>query len=208
MPREFTTLTLFACLLLPCAAANAAFIEFDWKSAGDNLITFDTNTGLEWLDATQSLNNSYNYINTQFGVGGDFEGFHYATTDEVTEFMRNAGWPLSLGLQFSTLAYEPLLLVQSLVGVTQDLGFMQITSGATGDPLFGARASVQIYVHPSDKTALGYLAVVDDSTAYPEIGSWLVRAHAPEPGSYALMLAGLLGWMAVRGNSRRLNVHG
>lgn len=202
MSRQLTMLTLLGSLFLPCAAGNAAFIELDWKSTGDNLITFDTNTGLEWLDVTQSVNNSFNYINTQFGAGGDFEGFHYATTDEVSEFMRNAGWPLSFGLQFSTLAYEPLLLIQSLVGVTQDLGFMQITSGATGDPLFGARASVQIYVHPSDETALGYLAVVDDSTAYPEIGSWLVRAHAPEPGSYTLIIAGLIGWAATRRKRR------
>jgi len=168
--------------LLPYAPANAAFLERDWKSAGDKLITLDTNTGLEWLDVAESTNYSFNYVNSQFGVGGDFEGFRYATTSEVKEFITNAGWPVFGSTIFSPEAYEPLSLVQSLVGVTQDLGYMRITTGATADLNFGVRDGVSVYVSTTDQQGLTVLGGGwDDSVADPLVGSWLVREAIREP---------------------------
>jgi len=168
--------------LLSYAPANAAFLERDWKFAGDKLITLDTNTGLEWLDVAESTNYSFNYVNSQFGVGGDFEGFRYATTSEVKEFITNAGWPVFGSTIFSPEAYEPLSLVQSLVGVTQDLGYMRITTGATADLNFGVRDGVSVYVSTTDQQGLTVLGGGwDDSVADPLVGSWLVREAIREP---------------------------
>ncbi len=41
------------------ANANAGLISIDWKTAGDNLITYDTNTGLNWLDLTETVGDTY-----------------------------------------------------------------------------------------------------------------------------------------------------
>ncbi len=42
----------------------------------------DTQSGLDWLDVTASANRSYNDVSSQFGSGGDFDGWRYATAAE------------------------------------------------------------------------------------------------------------------------------
>jgi len=44
--------------------------------------TTDTETELDWLDVSASVNKSYNYVSNQFGLGGQYEGFRYATAKE------------------------------------------------------------------------------------------------------------------------------
>ena len=52
--------------------ANAAIID-------NGSYTTDTESGLDWLDVTLSINRSYSDVSSQFGSGGDFEGWRYAT---------------------------------------------------------------------------------------------------------------------------------
>jgi hypothetical protein len=54
-------------------------------------ITYDPNTTLWWLDLSLSTNRSYNDVSSQFGVGGDFDGFRYATGQEVSILFTDAG---------------------------------------------------------------------------------------------------------------------
>lgn len=49
----------------------------------------DTTSGLEWLDVTASSNRSYNYVSSQFGVGGEFAGWRYASGLEFNELVSN-----------------------------------------------------------------------------------------------------------------------
>ena len=42
--------------------ASAALIEQDLFTSGDGLITLDTSTGLEWLDVTETLGQTYNAV--------------------------------------------------------------------------------------------------------------------------------------------------
>ncbi|RDH82473.1 MAG: hypothetical protein DIZ80_09280 [endosymbiont of Galathealinum brachiosum] len=65
---------------------NAEIVSIDWKTSGDNLITLDTSSGLEWLDLTATSNRSYNTINSSFGENQEFEGWRYATYSEVGTF--------------------------------------------------------------------------------------------------------------------------
>src|SRR4051794_27118202 len=62
-------------------------------------ITYDPNTGLRWLDVTQSTNRSFNDVSSQFGRGGDFYGYRYATAAEVGTLFMNAGLPITEGPQ-------------------------------------------------------------------------------------------------------------
>jgi len=51
--------------------------------------TTDTETGLDWLDVTASVEKSYNYVSSQLEVGGKYEGYRYATAREFNTLVSN-----------------------------------------------------------------------------------------------------------------------
>jgi hypothetical protein len=74
-------------------SANAVVINADWKVAGDGLAMLDVTNNKEWLDLTQTVDMTYDYVSSQFGVGGVFEGWRYATQDELNAMFTSAGVP-------------------------------------------------------------------------------------------------------------------
>jgi hypothetical protein len=64
-------------------SANAELISIDLNVEGDNLVTLDTQTGLEWLDI--SLTNGRRHYDIQ---GGAY-GFRIPTNEEVDAFFTN-----------------------------------------------------------------------------------------------------------------------
>ncbi len=85
--KAFNYYSLFLCL---GSAAEAGVMIGDDAVFGAGSITIDTDTGLEWLDWTESTNRSYNDVSGQFGAGGDFEGWRHATR-AVTHFTNKYG---------------------------------------------------------------------------------------------------------------------
>jgi hypothetical protein len=67
-------LAAVACYALPAHAAI--------NDSADHSYLSDTATGLDWLDVTASVNMSFDQVSAQFGVGGTFEGWRYASGDE------------------------------------------------------------------------------------------------------------------------------
>lgn len=61
--------------------ASAAFVPTDWKSSGDGLATLDTETGLEWLDLTQTGGKSINEVKALLGT--TYEGWRMPTYEEI-----------------------------------------------------------------------------------------------------------------------------
>ena len=53
---------LGALVLLVSVQSNAALVERDLFSPGDGLVTFDSSSGLEWLDMSLTLELSYNDV--------------------------------------------------------------------------------------------------------------------------------------------------
>ena len=53
--------------------------------------TTDTTTGLDWLDVTASLGRTFNDVNSQFGVGGDFEGWGFARLCQARNWRSTIG---------------------------------------------------------------------------------------------------------------------
>lgn len=78
-------------LVSTAGTANAGFLSLDWKDTGDNKATLHEETGIEWLKLTNTSNMSHNYVQSQLGVGGLFEGWRMATVSEVT-FVNNTIW--------------------------------------------------------------------------------------------------------------------
>lgn len=59
-------LTVFvALLLLQTGQASAVLISADYSSgSGDGLLTRDTDSGLDWLDITLTVNQTYDQVRT------------------------------------------------------------------------------------------------------------------------------------------------
>ena len=72
-------------------SANVIPTEADWKVAGDGLITYDANTGLEWLDLTVTAGMTHDDVFAQLGSGGAYEGWHFASTSQVSTLWDNFG---------------------------------------------------------------------------------------------------------------------
>ena len=80
--------------LVISTSVNADLIDNNWVINGDafQFSMIDTSTNLEWLDVSFTYNVSYNFvINNYLAPGGQYEGFRYATTDEVLHLWSQAG---------------------------------------------------------------------------------------------------------------------
>lgn len=67
--------------------ATAAFLPTDWKLQGDSLATLDTESGLEWLDLTQTDGKSINQVKDLLSTS--LSGWRFPTVSEVDRMMRN-----------------------------------------------------------------------------------------------------------------------
>lgn len=72
-------------ILAYCGLTKADVVVLDHPIHGVGSITRDTIQGLDFLDVTLSTGRSYNDVSGEFGIGGDFEGFRYATESEVLQ---------------------------------------------------------------------------------------------------------------------------
>ena len=116
--------------------ANATLVSF-LEDHGH--YTTDLDTGIDWLDVTESVNKSYNYVSSQFGVGGEYEGWRYATAAELENMLTrifNHTLDPNGGLHYVAYADESLDPYVSLFGNTQD-SYCIATWSTSCDARFG-----------------------------------------------------------------------
>ncbi len=89
---RFVAAALTATIVLP-GSASASLVQSDLVSgSGDGFITLDTGTGLEWLDLTQTVGQSYNDVAAGFSDISKIQfGFSFANMSQVGELYTNAG---------------------------------------------------------------------------------------------------------------------
>jgi hypothetical protein len=193
-------------------AVRGGVLSADWKSAGDNLLTRDQVSGFDWLDLTVTQDRSYNFVESQFGTGGLYEGFRHATRPELEAFLTSAGIPTIDWHSFENQV--PVRDLIELVGATNPVGDMFFGPYAKGsfngtDPFADGIHSVLFLQSPFRDPIIGYSnfttgVVYDDSSDFWG-GHWLVRenvaepATVPEPGSLTLWMSavacfGLVVW--------------
>ena len=110
-------LGLIACLSF---SANASLI------AESNYVV-DTAQGLDWLRWDETNNRSYNDVASNFGIGGDFEGWTYATASQAETFLANFGFS-----NYSTTAQR-----SSEDSFNELTGLMGIESTSTQSWIYG-----------------------------------------------------------------------
>lgn len=129
---------IFVCwlLLLISLPANSALIDL-------GPVTRDTSTNLDWLDLTETNGRSYNDVSSELRVGGEFEGWRHATSEEALTLWANFGLPVpsQASTVFTPQEYAAFVNAVSMLGNTYlesdparfDLGAVGMTS-TTKDP--------------------------------------------------------------------------
>lgn len=197
--------------------ANAAVISIDGDFGSDTL-TYDTSSGLQWLDLGFTQNQSYLQVNAQLALGGQFHGYRYATIGEVTTLFDNAG----INGVFIDVepgdpefdALEDFLFMIDVLGTSFDnfgnvdgRNSFALTSTIQPDILpnvDGVRRSQLHLAYPNLRCcthgAFAYpneRAVGKDHIDLNQ-GSWLVRIEpVPIPAGIWLFVSGLIGLIGV-----------
>ncbi len=207
------TLAVLAVLLLS-TQAQAYLISLDDKTWGEDSITLDKGTGLEWLDVNIGAGLSYNDMLKETSAGGKFDGWRYASFFEVRDLFSTAGIPclgqtppepdgrcgrtgLFVRDEFAKLTVEFV----EMTGVTSVDEFGEIFQIAVMDDFYGLgqqdlglRDTSVINIFP------GPIARIDHGESgspldRPSEGHWLVRdasSPIPEPSAALLFGVGLL----------------
>lgn len=204
-----------------CGVARAAVVSY-----GDGRASLDTTTGLLWLDITQSINRSYLDVSANFGPGGDFDGYRYATSYEVLGLWQNAGIIGTGILQdcfgvdciyAETVTADPVADFVALIGgdtFTPDysfggvIGLTSTISQACINCGYTAYMTPELRIYTDTNNiptaGLADALIVEglrDHLADPVSGSWLVSTTpVPLPAAAYLFGSGLLG---IIGFSRR-----
>lgn len=189
MPLKLALTTAIFIILPLSQTADAMLMSRD-SNWGTGSITLDTNSGLEWLDISLSVNLSYNDMISHMQNGGLYAGFRYATQDEVEALFINAG--LNMG---SSPAMQSALDLIGFLGATYTSRGNAEIFGITGtSSASGVESGIVDHVF-SNGTPM-YDASVSELTYGMDynsssVGNWLVSSGTSEvPLPPALVLFG------------------
>jgi hypothetical protein len=111
-------LSFMFCIIFYTQKSHAVIIQHDLLTNGDGLLTYDSSTGLEWLDLTQTKGKSYDWVNENLiGTGDPLEGFKYASPTMVSTLFEDASVQIGI-LNATSGNFGPVATLLDLVGVT------------------------------------------------------------------------------------------
>ncbi len=180
-------LTIFA-IAISSFTCNAGAALLDHGS-----FTTDSSTGLDWLDLTATKGYSYNYVVSQLGSGGLFEGWSVANGDQLSGLFDSAG---GSGGYFGTSAAN-----NSMANTLLPLwGSTVVTAGGNPKANFLTAASVnatqQWYgtlYNDGSATVYIYYDYWNKTIGLPQFATALVReSPLPIPGAIWLLGSGLI----------------
>lgn len=189
------SIALFANVLVLSTSVNAALID-------NGIYTTDMDSGLDWLDLTETSRMPYDFVSSQLGVGGAFEGWSYATVVQIESLFDSAGGtgPYTGWSSTNNGVVLPLLNLWATSSSFVSYNFFTVVPGTVlGTHRFGSvsdnptisRSLTEDFLI-SDSGNLG------DSTADIAIGSALVRVSVvPIPPAVWLFGSGLIGLIGV-----------
>lgn len=143
--------------------ANAELTSSDYVSGfGDNQLTIDSQTGLQWLDVNLTINQSFDQIRL-----GEWyaNGFRYSTKSELQTLFKNAGTPDDNFNLSKTYYFQTKALIE-LLGATLIATDRFSTFGFIGMDLLGNDTSINM--HPIGITFSAQLGKLDFFPYYVE----------------------------------------
>ena len=178
------------------------FENIGWQTPGDNLLTqyngqpldapYDEDpydvSNLEWLNVELTLGLSFNAVLDETKVGGQFEGFRFATANEIVGLFRGplvyADWMIQSGESpKNILEFADLLGIPYDPNSTPSAGF----TGALYDyPRSNSDHTAGMLIYGDYGANSINQAVFHKDEAFPLLGSLLVReqlAPVPEPAT-------------------------
>ena len=170
-----------ACLIFVSFTVSADLISIDWKIVGDNLITRDTVSGLDWLDLTETNNMSYGQVSEQIGTGGQFAGYRYATNSEVVALWANFGVNLDAGTPTYVSSYvDPgieiaAVLLGNIVNEDSDTYPFGVIGLTANSPYLGAHLRLGAYNNSRSSFYDNGGFAQSDAIALGHTGSYLVK---------------------------------
>lgn len=182
---------LFAAVAVLISVSHASLVDHDQYFT-------DSQSGLDWLDLTETQGMSFNYVSSQLGVGGEFEGWRYATSQDVEILLGNLGGvgPYTGSREENNGIVIPLLDLWGYTGV-----YGESTAIIANFNLFydWRRSLLSLSDKPtndnsatSDWISMG-IGSVEESWELSYVGSALVRTSAvPVPAAFLLFSSGLL----------------
>ena len=183
-------LSFLAFSVLFSSPISAQVIEVDSAIFGPGTLTRDTVQGLDFLDLEDTLGRSFQDVSSQLGSGGEFEGFRYATFDEIESLVSNYNSP-------ATPPGTPRLT--ALLDVATNLFGSDFSTGLSAD--LGPDGGIQIVsiIENTSPSANQTIEVAVDRVS-PTTGSFLVASSSavPEPNSVSLCAVLFMGVLARR----------
>jgi len=211
-------IALLAIGLVTSSVSHSAVISVDWQSAGDNLISRDTSSGLDWLDLTQTTDYSYYTVLSKLSSEGALNGWRFATNAEVVSLWSNFNIDLSASAPVSSPGFDSRIFdaasmlgnlactytcnsaTYGTLGLTADAYSAAVNArnimGALAYESAGTSTNLSLYFSDG-------LYAMSDFNSSAHIGSYLVQTSpVPVPGALWLFGAGLIG---LSGIARRKN---
>lgn len=190
-------------LLLGSRSSPGALVSVNSPQFGADTLTRDTATGLEWLDLTVTLNRSFNNVSARLAPGRLYDGFRYATLEEVEALWAGAGITDRSG-GFSSANVAGVMQLVALMGETNTangtrpgdgLGHIGLTPLNAQD---AQRSFLELSLDQATARAnLDEWTTPVDFVLPDRIGHYLVRI--PEPGGALQVLPPLVLLLGVRG---------
>jgi hypothetical protein len=187
------------CLATMCFAVLVS-TQLEAAVSHSGSYTIDDVTGFQWLDLSETLNQSYSVVSGELGMGGLFAGHRYATEAEVIALADSAGF-LPGGAPGMDIAGTDV--VDYLSHLVNSLGSIAVPEGYSSIGYISLFQDAEVrYVDLYDSefhqdgsrdhvNSLSTLHAVHTSSD-PNIGSFLIRT-VPEPCTLTLAAFALLG---------------
>jgi len=163
---------LFLCVVFT-SAGQSILTEEDLNNEGDGLLTYDSDTGLRWLDLTETFGITYTDMLSQLEPEGDFYGFRHATGAEVEQLWRNGGVEY-MDPDFRSETVDPVEALQNFLGAWS--GFFIYTAGFTADAAGSARQTgiLQLRSNPMFGPPAACAFFSDAAASATIYGHWLI----------------------------------
>ena len=163
-----------------------------YVDANNSQLMDDSNTGLQWLNLTQTLGTSYNDVTGAIAnPASPLYGYSIANSDQVSQLLVDGGVPTDY--QVNT-PYGYLSIVQNIVSLWGPTWQGSQSWAIDSSPEPGSPGQLQVAVLSPPMARLNdYGILPGDNTQPTGVALYRPASVVPEPGTLTLLGSALLG---------------